>query len=490
MLDQSQTPLLTALKNCANQHDTPFYAPGHKRGQGISPLLIELLGTQLFKSDLPELPELDNLFNPEGVIAEAENLAAETFGAEKTWFLVNGSTSGIMAAILAICGTGDKILVPRNAHQSVISGLILSGAIAIFLQPEYNLTWDLTYSITPEAVAQTLEQHPDTKAVLIVYPTYQGICGNIAEIAKITHEYNIPLIVDEAHGAHFNFHPDLPISALKAGADLTIQSTHKVLGSLTQSSMLHVQGNRIDRDRLSQTLQFVQSTSPNYILLASLDAARQQMATQGYDLIDQTLSLAKIARTQISQIQGLASFGTPDFEPTAGCVNLDITRLTIQVSNLGISGYEADEILRQQFHVTAELPSLHHLTFIISLGNTQTDIQQLINALKTLAVQHQAALTSHPVLNLFSTPHCSPSTPPYSCRDAFFAQTEKRPLQDCLGLVSAEIICPYPPGIPVLMPGEIVTSDALKFLQQVIALGGKITGCTDPNLQQLKIVKG
>lgn len=490
MLEQFQTPLLTALKNCANQPDTPFYTPGHKRGQGISPLLTELLGTQLFKADLPELPELDNLFNPEGVIAEAQDLAADAFGAEQTWFLVNGSTSGIIAAILAICGTGDKILVPRNAHQSVISGLILSGAIAIFLQPEYNLTWDLTYSITPETVAQTLQQHPDTKAVLIVYPTYQGICGNIAKIAEITHQYNIPLIVDEAHGAHFNFHPDLPTPALKAGADLTVQSTHKILGSMTQSSLLHVQGNRINRERLSQTLQFVESTSPNYILLSSLDAARQQMATQGYNLMNQTISLAKIARTEISQIKDLSIFGNPELKPTSGCVNLDITRLTIKVSNLGISGYEADEILRQQFHVTAELPSLHHLTFIISLGNTETDIHQLINALKTLAVQHQPALTSHPRLNFFSTPDFLPSTPPYSCRDAFFAQTEKRPLQDCLGLVSAEIICPYPPGIPVLMPGEIVTSDALKFLQQVIALGGKITGCSDPNLQQLKIVKG
>jgi arginine decarboxylase len=488
MLEQSQTPLLTALKNCANQPDTAFYAPGHKRGQGTSVLLTELLGTQLFKADLPELPELDNLFNPEGVIAEAQNLAAEAFGAEQTWFLVNGSTSGIIAAILAVCGTGDKILVPRNVHQSVISGLILSGAIAIFLKPDYNITWDLAYSITPELVAETLQQHPDAKAVLIVYPTYQGICGNITEIAKITHQYHIPLIVDEAHGAHFNFHPDLPVSALKAGADLTIQSTHKVLGSLTQSSMLHVQGNRINRDRLSQTLQFVQSTSPNYILLASLDAARQQMATQGYDLMNQTLSLAKIARTEINNIPGLSSFGTSDFEPTPGCVKLDITRLTVKVSNLGISGYEADEILRQKFHVTAELPSLHHLTFIISLGNTKTDIEQLINALKTLSIQHPPTTT--PRQNFFPTPHNLPSTPSSSCREAFFAPTEQRPLADCIGRISAEMLCPYPPGIPVLMPGEIVTSDALKFLQQVIALGGKITGCSDPNLQQLKIVKG
>ena len=313
MLDQFPTPLLTALKNCANQPDVPFYTPGHKRGQGISPLLTEFLGTQLFKADLPELPELDNLFNPESVIAEAQYLASEAFGAEKTWFLVNGSTSGIIATILAICGTGDKILVPRNAHQSVISGLILSGAIAIFLQPEYNPSWDLSYSITPETVAKSLQQHPDAKAVLIVYPTYQGVCGNITEIAKITHQYNIPLIVDEAHGAHFNFHPDLPTPALKAGADLTVQSTHKILGSMTQSSMLHVQGNRINKERLSQTLQFVESTSPNYILLASLDAARQQMATQGYNLMNQTISLAQIARTEISKIQGLSVFGYHPF---------------------------------------------------------------------------------------------------------------------------------------------------------------------------------
>ncbi|MFM6455354.1 MAG: aminotransferase class I/II-fold pyridoxal phosphate-dependent enzyme, partial [Planktothrix sp.] len=240
-----------------------------------------------------------------------------------------------------------------------------------------------------------------------------------------THQYHIPLIVDEAHGAHFNFHPDLPVSALKAGADLTIQSTHKVLGSLTQSSMLHVQGNRINRDRLSQTLQFVQSTSPNYILLASLDAARQQMATQGYDLMNQTLSLAKIARTEINNIPGLSSFGTSDFEPTPGCVKLDITRLTVKVSNLGISGYEADEILRQKFHVTAELPSLHHLTFIISLGNTKTDIEQLINALKTLSIQYPPTTT--PRQNFFPTPHNLPCTdaPNTVCKGTLFCWGKK-----------------------------------------------------------------
>ncbi len=230
---------------------------------------------------MPELPELDNLFAPEGVILQAQQLSAEAFGADRTWFLANGSTSGVVAAILATCGPGDKIVLPRNVHQSAVSGLVLSGAIPIFITPEYDPTFDIAHSITPTAVSEALARHPDAKAVMMVYPTYYGVCGDIAAIAHIAHQHNIPLLVDEAHGPHFTFHPDLPISALAAGADLTVQSTHKVLSALTQAAMLHTQGMRVDNDRLSKALQLVQSTSPSYLLLASLDVARYQMATQG-----------------------------------------------------------------------------------------------------------------------------------------------------------------------------------------------------------------
>ena len=244
-------PLVTALQMCAQRSDAPFYTPGHKKGQGVGRSLIHLLGSKVFAADLPELPELDNLFAPQGAILAAQELAAEAFGADRTWFLVNGSSCGVMAAILATCAPGAKILLPRNVHQSAIAGLIHSGAVPVFLQPEYDRALDIAHSITPDSVSAALTQHPDAKAVLMVYPTYYGACGDVAAIAQLAHQHGIPLIVDEAHGAHFAFHPELPIAALAAGADLVVQSTHKTLSALTQAAMLHLRGDRIDVDRVS-----------------------------------------------------------------------------------------------------------------------------------------------------------------------------------------------------------------------------------------------
>ncbi|MGL5062533.1 MAG: aminotransferase class I/II-fold pyridoxal phosphate-dependent enzyme, partial [Microcoleus sp.] len=422
---QLKTPLLDALQNCANRSNSPFYAPGHKRGRGIPQSLVELWGAQVFRSDLPELPELDNLFNPEAAIAQAQQLAAAAFGADRTWFLANGSTCGIIAAILAVCHPGDKIILPRNIHQSAISGLILSGAIPIWIEPEYDRDWDIAHCITPESVAAALQQHPDAKAVMVVYPTYHGACGNLRAIAQITHQYNIPLLTDEAHGAHFNFHPELPATALSSGADLTVQSIHKTLSAMTQASMLHVQGDRIDIHRLNQALQLVQSTSPSYLLLASLDAARQQIALQGKQLIDRTLMLAETGRSGLSKIPGLSVL-----EPLniPGFADLDRTRLTVKVSGLGITGFAADEILHDRFGVTAELPLPQHLTFIISLGNTELDIQNLLQAFTILGSnkqqetrakkQHFSHLPPSPPSPL------STSSPPLSPREAFFSPTE------------------------------------------------------------------
>jgi len=607
MLNQTKTPIIETLKNLTEKSHAPFYAPGHKQGKGIPQLLTELLGTKVFPADLPELPELDNLFAPDSVIQEAQELAAETFGALHTKFLVNGSTTGIIAGILATCGNGEKIILPRNIHQSVISGLILSGAMPIFIHPEYNSHWDIPLSITPKSIAQTLAKHPDTKAVMIVYPTYHGVCGDIRAIAQQVHKYNIPLLVDEAHGAHFAFHPELPIPALVGGADLTVQSTHKTLGAMTQASMLHIGSDRIDLYRLEQALQILQSSSPSYLLLASLDAARQQMALFGEELMSQTLELAKNARNRISQLsnywvfeleesgkkkeersltylsrdsdllenevkekieESVEIFSTPNSKlPTynspllenevqekieesreifskiqvegssknkeersltylsrdsdllengvqekieesgeifstanpqlltpnssienyfnPGFIALDQTRLTIKVSNIGLSGYEADEILHQELGVTCELPSFQNLTFIISLGNTKTDIDQLVTGLVNLSDRGFANLpTNHRTKFDFQVTDCSI---PVSPRDVFFAQKDCLPIEKSVGYISAELLCPYPPGIPVLIPGEIITENHLQILEQVRALGGIITGCSDPNLKTIKI---
>lgn len=484
MTAQERMPLVEALGACAKTLHAPFYAPGHKRGRGISQSLRDLLGTAVFQADFPELPELDNLFAPEGVIQEAQDLAASVWEADQTWFLVNGSTAGIIAAILATCRPGDKIILPRNSHLSAISGLILSGAIPIFIQPEYQADWDLAHTVTPEAIATTLAQHPDTKAVFVVSPTYHGVCGNIEAIAQITHQYNIPLLVDEAHGAHFQFHPEFPIPALKAGADLTVQSIHKVLGAMTQASMLHIKGNRIDSQRLQRTLQFIQSSSPSYLLLASLDAARQQMALQGHALMSQTLQLAKTARQHLSQIPRLSVL---DCLKPAGFFALDQTRLTVKVSDLGISGFAADEIFNTELGVTAELPTLKHLTFIITLGNTETDIEQLIQAFKQLKEKtQQQDFRREQNSALFPL---TSALPPLSPRDAFFAPAEIVTRTDAAGRISAELLCPYPPGIPILMPGEVITPEALDYLHQVLGAGGTLTGGTDPSLNTLKVIK-
>ncbi|MBW4661493.1 MAG: aminotransferase class I/II-fold pyridoxal phosphate-dependent enzyme [Drouetiella hepatica Uher 2000/2452] len=479
---QAAIPLLEALQTAAHATRAAFHTPGHKKGQGIPAPLANFWGAAVFRADLPELPELDNLFAPVSVIQAAQNLAAEAFGADRSWFLANGSTCGIEAAVLATCNPGDKLILPRNVHQSAVAALILSGAIPIWVEPEYDATWNLVHGVSLTSLEIAIAQHPDAKAVLIVSPTYYGVCSNVEAIAQLTHQYGMPLLVDEAHGAHFAFHPHLPTPALQSGADLVVQSTHKTLSALTQAAMLHIKGDRVDGDRLTRCLQLVQSTSPSYLLLASLDAARQQMATQGKALWTETLKLAAIAHTQLSQISGLVVLPVSS---SSGFHALDPTRITVDVSGLGLTGFAADEILHQTLNVTCELPGLQHLTFILTPGNTPEDIDRLIQSFKILAVTARPFASFPPHL-----PHLPiPSHTPLSPRQAFFSPTHTVPLSEAIAHFSAELICPYPPGIPVLFPGEVITVEAIEYLQHVLATGGILTGCADSQLQTLRIVK-
>ncbi|ANV83951.1 lysine decarboxylase [Picosynechococcus sp. PCC 7003] len=479
------TPLFSRLLALAHDNHAAFYAPGHKGGQGIFSGLAQVWGKEIFRADLPELPDLDNLFAPEGVILEAQTLAAETFGADQTWFLVNGSTCGIIAAILATVGEGEKILLPRNIHQSAISGLILSGAMPVFVNPPYDPTWDLSYGLTPESVELAFQTHPDIKAVLALSPTYQGVCPDLKAIAAITQRRNIPLIVDEAHGSHFKFHPNFPPTALELGADVVIQSTHKTLGAMTQASMLHLRGTRVDPQKINRALQLVGSTSPSYLLLASLDAARAQMATMGETLWLETFALAQQARQTLASIPGLKIF---DPQPQTGIEYFDPTRLTIDVSGLGLTGYAADEILTEPFGVIAELPLGRSLTFILTFGNTEQDIQRLINAFQKLSQNNQA---QYP-LDRPKIPTTQPETcyglPQLSPRQAFFATSRAVALEASLNQICAELICPYPPGIPAMMPGEKITAATLASLRQTLQLGGVITGANDPSLNTIRVI--
>ncbi len=486
-IDQHNTPLVDALLHCATRQNAAFYTPGHKRGQGITDRHRRLFGDKAFRADLPELPELDNLSAPEGIILQAQELAAAAFGAEQTWFLANGSTCGIEAAILATCGPGDKLILPRNVHSSAISGLILSGAVPIYVQPSYSTQWDMPLEVSPSTIKAALAEHPDARAVLIVSPTYQGICSDLSAIAQLTRAHNIPLIIDEAHGPHFAFHPDLPESALSAGADIAVQSAHKVLSAFTQAAMLHVQGvggaspseNRIDRTRLSQSLQITQSTSPSYLLLGSLDAARYQMATAGKELMSKTLEMSNRAYREIEKLSRLNI-----------CKSDDPTRLSVDVSPLGITGFDADEILHTKYSVTCELPALRTLTFIISLGNTAEDINRLIQGFTDLSSQYSSNHHSqqYPLTTHTPTPP-RPHAPTLSPRQTFFAPKQPLPLQNAIGKTCAETITPYPPGIPLLLPGETITESAIAQLQTLKDAGSSITGNTDPTLQTILTVK-
>ena len=488
-IDQRQTPLLSALRNVARRPHAAFYTPGHRRGQGASAELQALLGTAALAADLTELPELDNLFAPQGVIAAAQAMAANAFAADQTWFLTNGSTGGLEAAILATCNPGDTILVPRNAHQSIISGLILAGAEPVFLQPDYSEELGLVLGMAPETVAKALTDYPESRAVLVVSPTYHGICSDLAAIAAITHRHNIPLLVDGAHGPHFGFHPDLPAAALSQGADLVVQSTHKVLGALTQAAMLHCQGERVDCDRLGRALQLTQSSSPSYLLLASLDAARHQLATAGETLLTTSLELAQDLHQHIEQIPNLTVFSKSQLLKYPSVADLDLTRLTVDVSGLGISGLEADDYLHYDLGVTVELAELHHLTLIISWGNTPGDIQRCHQGLTRLAARQTQTPSLRQRKRPFSQPSSSPySRPQLSPRQAFFSPHLTLPAPQALGQVSGETISAYPPGIPTLLAGEMITSTALDHLISLKHEGADLIGCSDPSLTTLKVV--
>jgi arginine decarboxylase len=459
----------------------PFHTPGHHKGQGIDERLKQFWGNELFRSDLPELPELDNLFAPEGVIQEAETLAAEAWGSDRTFFLTNGSTAGIIAAILAVCHPGDAVLIPRNVHRSVISGLILSGANPVFITPEYDQALGIAHGVTAEAIETHLIHNPQIKAVLIVNPTYYGVCSDVIRIAELVHHYNLPLIVDEAHGAHFHFHSALPTDALSANADLVIQSTHKTLSALTQGSMLHLKGDLVHQTKLAQALALIQSTSPSYLLLASLDVARMQMATQGELLLSMAIDRVMFVR---SKIQGIPNIKTLEFVLGPGFHELDPLRLTVFIS--GMTGFEADEILHQELGITCELPGLQSLTFIFTHGTTDEDCDRLIDAVQQLSDRINVAPSQsfeYPVFNLSPTIVLSP-------RDAFFAKTKTVLIEDAIGQISADLICPYPPGIPVLMPGELITTAAIEYLKTIAAAGGVITGSDDQSLNHIQIIAG
>ncbi|MBF2097161.1 MAG: aminotransferase class V-fold PLP-dependent enzyme [Gloeomargaritaceae cyanobacterium C42_A2020_066] len=474
-------PLSAALYQAGCRSYAGFHTPGHGRGHAIYPPLRAWWGEGVFRADLPELPGLDNLLAPAGRIAEAQAQAAQVFGADQTWFLVNGATAGLLAAVLAVCRPGDRLLLPRNVHQAVLHALILADVWPVFLAP--CRAAGLWGGPDPTAVTDHLAADPTIRAVLLVSPTYEGVCAEVDTLAAIAHAAGRPVIVDEAHGAHLGFHPALPLPALSQGADLVVQASHKTLPALTQAAMLHCRGVRIDPQRVSQALRLIQTSSPSYLLLASLETATAQMATAGRHLLEQTLAAAAWVRAQVEKLPGLSVVQPPCGRP--GFAAQDPTRLTVRVADLGLTGFAADEILHGELGVTAELPGYEDLTFLLSVGHTTADVAQLVAALQTLSRRHWGAvpLPVAPLWPGLSERVCSP-------RQAFFAPCESIPLAAAAGRVSAATVCPYPPGIPLLIPGERISPEALTYLESSVRAGGAVVGLSVQDPPEVRVLYG
>jgi arginine decarboxylase len=493
-LDQHKTPYFQALLDYVDAGVLPFHTPGHIQGNGMDLAFREFIGDNICAIDLTPMPGIDDLLQPTASIKEAQQLAADAWGADNTFFLINGSTSGNQCMMMATLNAGEKIAVPRNSHKSMLGGLVMSGAEPVYMRPEVDAELRMDHCVAPETVAATLREHPEVVAVYLVSPTYYGVAADLQAIERIAHAAGKLLLVDEAWGPHFHFHAALPISATAAGADLCINSTHKMLSAFSQCAMLHQKGPRVRLDRLKAVLKMFLSTSPNLPMVASLDVARKQMATEGAALLSRTIELAQETRARLNAIPGIYCFGE-ELQGRPGIFDLDPTKITVTVKGLGYTGYEASEILRRRYNIQVELADLFNIVALFTIGTTREAAERFVGAFEELAHGKRE-------LDMFApsgileqrlkrgTFHL-PAVPPMRMRprEAFLADTELVKLREAKGRVCAETITPYPPGIPVIAPGEELTPDIIDYLRLEMKAGVRIQGPYDDTLRTIRVVK-
>ncbi|MDM5334006.1 aminotransferase class I/II-fold pyridoxal phosphate-dependent enzyme [Ureibacillus composti] len=482
---QFKTPIFTALKEHAEKEPIQFHIPGHKKGNGMDPKFKEFIGKNALSIDLINISPLDNLHLPTGVIKDAQELAAKAFGADYTFFSVQGTSGAIIAMIMSVCEPGDKILVPRNVHKSIMSAIVFSGAIPIFIHPEVDSYFGISHGITPDSIEEALVLHPDTKAILVINPTYYGVSGDLKKIVEIAHLRGIPVLVDEAHGAHINFHQDLPLSAMEAGADLAATSVHKLGGSLTQSSILNLRGNLVSPNRVQTVLSMLTTSSTSYLLLASLDVARRMLATEGQALLEETIQKADRTRAKINEIDHLYCMGREVLESSAA-VSMDPTKLLISVKELGITGYEVEKWLRNRFNIEVELSDLYNILCIITPGDSEKDLLILIQALAVLSQEYKNKVDKNTNSTVLLPEIPSLALSP---RDAFYAEKELVDFEQSEGRIIAEFIMVYPPGIPIFIPGEVITKDNLVYTRKNIEAGLPVQGAEDVEFKKIRVIK-
>jgi lysine decarboxylase len=485
MFDQRKTPLFDALLEYYNNNIISFHVPGHKKGNGMQSKFKEFVGLNVLSIDLTLTNEVDSLHNSKGVIKHAQELAAEAYNAEYSLFCVHGTTGAVQAMIMSVVGEGEKIIVPRNAHNSCNSGIILSGAVPVYIEPEIDENLGIALNVTPEAVEKALKENNDAKAVLVVNPTYWGIAADIEKIVNIVHSYKIPIIVDEAHGGHFHFSDELPVSAVNAGADIAAQSTHKMVGSMTQSSMLHVSGKHVCVDTVKKNLYLLHTTSPSYVLLASLDVARAQMVSHGKELIDNAIDMSEYARKAINAIDGYYCFGH-EVVGKKGAYGFDPMKISINCLELGLTGYQLEHILSNEYYIQPELWDLCGILCVVSFGNTREDVDRLICALRAISKKYWC-INKQTKKNLYiPLPYTSRQV--LTPREAYQSKVTSVPIKDSVGKISAEFVIAYPPGISALNPGELVTKEIVEYIISMKSVRASIYGMKDQNADFINVI--
>ena len=476
---QKNAPIYEALEEFRARRVVPFDVPGHKRGRG-NPELVELLGQKCVGLDVNSMKPLDNLCHPVSVIRAAEELAAEAFGAAHAFLMVGGTTSSVQAMILSVCGRNDKIILPRNVHRSVINAMILCGAHPVYVNPEVDERLGIPLGMRMEQVDKAIRENPDARAVLVNNPTYYGICSNLPEIVKLAHAHGMKVLADEAHGTHLYFGENLPISAMAAGADLAAVSMHKSGGSLTQSSLL-LAGPSMSEGHIRQMINLTQTTSGSYLLMASLDISRRKLALRGREDFARVVDLAEYARKEINEIGGYDAYSRELINGDS-VFDFDVTKLSIYTYGIGLAGIEVYDLLRDEYDIQTEFGDLGNLLAYVSIGDRKQEIERLVGALAEVKRRFQKKGTWMQVPEYLS-PHVV-VTP----RDAFYALKESLPIAETKGRVCSEFVMCYPPGIPILAPGEEITEDILKYIEYAREKGCSLTGSEDPDVQRLNVV--
>lgn len=479
LLKQGRAPIYEALQRYKSMRVVPFDVPGHKQGKG-NPQLAEFLGEKCLSVDVNSMKPLDNLVHPVSVIKEAEELAADAFGADHAFFMVNGTTSAVQSMIMSVCKQGDLIIMPRNVHRSAINALIISGAIPVYVNPGVNRQLGIPLGMSVEDVKEAIRQHPEAKAVFINNPTYYGICSDLKSITELAHAYNMAVLVDEAHGTHFYFGDNLPLNGMAAGADLSAVSMHKTGGSLTQSSFL-LKSDRLGTGHVRQMINLTQTTSGSYLLLSSLDISRRNLALDGKGIFAKVSGLAHYARAEVNKIGGYYAFG-PELINGDSVFDFDHTKLSVYTRDIGLAGIEVYDILRDDYGIQIELGDIGNILAIISVGDRELALERLVSALAEIKRRY-----FKDKIGMFDHEYINPEVV-LAPQQAFYAGQHSLPIGESKGHICGEFVMCYPPGIPILAPGERITGEIIDYIAYAKAKGCFLTGTEDMAVAKIKVV--